>query len=112
MPQTLHDKGGRRDCPCLAVLCGHKLVCFHVLVLMKLHLLVDRQNTVIKVHTIPCQPQQLPLPQAGEQGHKKSILKAVSLNGFHEVCDLFFIKRFYFLFLDFWQLAEISIRRV
>ena len=79
---------------------------------MKLHLFADRQNTVIKVHTIPSQPQQLPLPQAGEQGDKESVLERVPPDSFHKVRNLFFIKRLYFLFLDFWQLAEITVRRV
>ena len=77
MLQPFHNKGGRRDRPCLAVLCGNKLVCFHVLILMKLHLLIDRQNTVIKIHTIPCQPENLTLTNSCKQSDNKEGFKAV-----------------------------------
>lgn len=73
--QAVHDKGRCGDCPALSVFRRNKFVCLHPLILMKLHLLVDGQNAVIKVDTIPCQPQHFPLPQTGEQCDKEKIFK-------------------------------------
>lgn len=44
---------------------------------MKLHLLIDRQNTVIKIHTIPCQPENLTLTNSCKQSDNKEGFKAV-----------------------------------
>ena len=94
MLQPFHNKGGRRNnCPGLAVFRRNKLVCFHVLILMKLHLLIDCQNTVIKIHTIPCQPENLTLTNSCKQSDNKEGFKAVPANFFYKRRNLCIITR-------------------
>lgn len=111
MLQPFHNKGGRRNnCPGLAVFRRNKLVCFHVLILMKLHLLIDRQNTVIKIHTIPCQPENLTLTNSCKQSDNKEGFKAVPASFFYKRRNLCIITRCNLCLFNMWKNA--GIRRI
>lgn len=108
-PQMLHNKGRRSDGSGLAVLCRDKLICFHSLFLVKLHLLVDGEGIIIKIHTAPGEAQDFPLSQTREQGDYKQIFERIALYGVEKGGYLRIVQGIDFLPLCLWQLAEVTV---
>ena len=85
-----------------AVLCrGQAVSTAHLFRFLKL--LVDVDRIVLKINTVPCQPQHFALPQSGEQGDliHQPILRP--LDRLQKSCDLRLLRR-----LDFFSVGLVG----
>ena len=96
-PEQIHHIGRGHDQAALSVLCGVEAV-LSVFVLALVELLVDEDAAPVKVHTVPHEPQQFALPQAGEHEHNDHDPIAAVLNGRQQLVHLLVRQRLDLLF--------------
>ena len=79
MTEDLHDKRRDRDEPGSSVL-GRRQDVFAVDLVGFRELLVDVERVSLEIHAVPCQTQDLTLPETGKQRDHIDILKAAALD--------------------------------
>lgn len=102
IPEYGGNTGRNRDKPIFAVLCGEKNIFVPIPELLKLPLNVDQ--TGVKVNIGPLQAQNLRLPQARKQVHKKQVPVALALTSLYEPAYIFIHERGKPGLLHLWQI--------